>query len=129
MITPTAQLLDDAQDLDLERTDLPCVRNADVDWHSDHARERRLAAYLCVTESCPLLEACNAYAERARERFGVWGGIDRETAYREKYDTNRHGRTPQPCGTAAAYRRHARRGETPCGPCRAARAEDRRRSA
>jgi hypothetical protein len=30
-----------------------------------------------------------------------------------------------PCGTAAAYQRHYLNGETPCDPCRAAKAVDR----
>lgn len=35
---------------------------------------------------------------------------------------------PQPCGTPAAYRRHKRKGEEPCNPCReAAQAKDRAR--
>lgn len=32
----------------------------------------------------------------------------------------------QPCGTTAAYRRHERRGEPPCQPCRDAEAERQR---
>ncbi|MCP2339213.1 hypothetical protein [Actinomadura rupiterrae] len=31
-------------------------------------------------------------------------------------------RTLQPCGTRAAYKRHKRRGEQPCEPCRQANA-------
>lgn len=29
----------------------------------------------------------------------------------------------QPCGTEAAYKRHSRRGETPCEACKAAHSE------
>jgi hypothetical protein len=29
----------------------------------------------------------------------------------------------KPCGTSASYQRHRRRGEEPCGPCKAAIAE------
>lgn len=29
-------------------------------------------------------------------------------------------RATEPCGTPAAYRRHKRRGEDPCDPCKAA---------
>lgn len=37
----------------------------------------------------------------------------------------------KPCGTEAAYRRHLRHGESPCGPCRraAAKSKQRRRGA
>lgn len=32
----------------------------------------------------------------------------------------------KPCGTPAAYRRHIKRGETPCEPCRKANADAKR---
>lgn len=53
---------------------------------------------------------------------GVSTPAERSRAYR---DRKRGGapRTPQPCGTVAAYARHLRRGETPCDACRAANAE------
>ncbi len=50
---------------------------------------------------------------------------ERSRAYR---DRKRGGpaRTPQPCGTLAAYRRHERAQEAPCQACKAAHAEHQR---
>lgn len=35
-------------------------------------RQQRTAAAACM--SCPVLDACAAYADAAGETFGVWGG-------------------------------------------------------
>lgn len=44
-------------------------------WLSENARERRIAEQLCI--GCPVLVECGQAAEARRERFGVWGGVDR----------------------------------------------------
>ena len=54
----------------------PC-RDRD-DWMSDSTEVRTAAARECV--SCPVLALCHAAAEEQAERWGVWGGLDRETA-------------------------------------------------
>lgn len=50
--------------------------------------------------------------------------------YQRKWRASKGARTgapgrpaTKPCGTTAAYKRHQRHGEAPCGPCRSAWAE------
>lgn len=54
----------------------PCGNDPEL-WFSDDATQRSLAATICNT-SCPLAEraACLARANRAEEKWGVWGGHD-----------------------------------------------------
>lgn len=47
---------------------------------------------------------------------------ERQKAYRDRLRGG-PARVPQPCGTVAAYKRHGRKGETPCEACRAAERE------
>lgn len=54
---------------------IPCLQIEEVDWFSDDESERAEAADWCL--GCPVLELCGAYAARAGERNGVWGGLDR----------------------------------------------------
>lgn len=51
---------------------LPCQRRGDA--LSDDQELRELAALACP--ACPILDACRHAGEH--ERFGVWGGIDRD---------------------------------------------------
>lgn len=44
-------------------------------WTSEKASERAEAAVACAP--CPILDTCRDAAERGREVFGVWAGIDR----------------------------------------------------
>jgi hypothetical protein len=44
-------------------------------WLSESVTERRIAVKLC--RGCPVIEPCGQAAEARRERFGVWGAIDR----------------------------------------------------
>lgn len=53
---------------------VPCQEEPDG-FTADRAEERAQAAILC--QSCPVLDLCAAYAETAKERFGIWGGEDR----------------------------------------------------
>lgn len=65
----------------MEASNVPCG-GADGDlWTSELPEEREAATYRCT--GCPVVEMCSRYAEAAREKFGVWAGIDR---------TNRQGR-------------------------------------
>lgn len=96
--------------------DAPCTRPG---WqgHADTATVRREAAKLC--EPCPYVHACLIGALERRERFGVWGAVDLEGAYRARYYPPRT-RTRPACGTSPGYAAHIRRREPTCGPCRAA---------
>lgn len=49
-------------------------------WTSEDAEERAIAALFCG--GCPVLLVCGAAGEL--ERFGVWGGVDRGVARRQK---------------------------------------------
>lgn len=94
------------------------------------------AQALAYCARCPVRDACLDYALRFDE-LGIWGG----TTYRERRRLRNelagrgvelHNRPEVDllprvtaigvdylagCGTAAAYRRHLRRGETPCPAC------------
>ena len=49
-------------------------RGATTDFFSTHELEVARAKTLCST--CPVRLECLEYAQRAPERFGVWGGTD-----------------------------------------------------
>lgn len=74
---------------------------------------------MCAT--CPVKTACLAAA--TDDDHGIWGGMTRDerrakpkTAPKPKPKP----RTPQPCGTKAAYQRHRYKGEPACDACRKA---------
>ena len=49
------------------------------------SRERRVQRAKAVCGSCPVLTTCREHALRAREPYGVWGGLtedEREAIYR-----------------------------------------------
>lgn len=87
---------------------LPC-REQSALWYSPDPVERRDAEQQCRT-ACPILAACMRHALAAKERYGVWGGVDMEAR-------------AIGCGTERAYRIHVRRGESPCPTCLAAHEE------
>lgn len=98
-------------------------------WHSNDSRERERAADVCG--ECPVQRECLSYAQAWWQRRegghtrpqGIWGGwLFRDGDRPAPVGTLRVAaplkRLPlQPCGTAAAYKRHRKRGETPCLPC------------
>lgn len=99
----------------------PCYVQGPALWTSDAKRDRQRAAALCHSEECPILAACRAGAAERLERHGVWGGVDVETLYRDRY-RNRPAapKRRHPCGTYNAYRAHKRKHETVDAACRAA---------
>jgi WhiB family redox-sensing transcriptional regulator len=86
---------------------------------------------LDVCETCPVREPCLIDA-LANAGAGVRGGLTAQQRgwleLRNGVVVAKHGspadesvpRRLKPCGTQAAYTRHLRRGETPCGLCRRA---------
>lgn len=97
-------------------------------------REEHTHRAIGYCRQCPVsLECYNAAAIR-REPFGVFGGVNfgsnrraklrQEQAMEDLWAGNTNsavvrisGRQVAPCGTRAAYKRHRRHGEQPCGPC------------
>ena len=64
----------------------PCRRSRHRDyWTSDDREEREYAAASC--RMCPLLADCRAAADEAKEKFGVWAGVDRTTTTTTKGKT------------------------------------------
>lgn len=45
------------------------------EWLSDDPADRARAAEWC--QPCPIIAACGAAADEAREKFGTWAGRDR----------------------------------------------------
>jgi WhiB family redox-sensing transcriptional regulator len=73
-------------------------------------KQAEAAAVIC--RQCPVIKECDQYRRETGASWGVWGGVfvhDRYATFRE----------PIHHGTEAAYKRHLRRGEPPCGACRA----------
>lgn len=63
----------------LEATVTPC-RGSDA-WTSEKAAARAAAVLAC--RACPVIELCASAAQSTRERFGVWGAVDRTKTTRE----------------------------------------------
>lgn len=120
------------QDLPPSHPEAPCWTSGGADlWTSDAKDDRSKAARLCVQEQCPILADCRTAADARGERFGVWGGLDVESAYRERY-RQAIGRARAECGTPGGYKRHVRERTPQCEPCKEARrqeAKDRRAEA
>jgi hypothetical protein len=57
-------------------------------WTSDLPTERNEAVRVCKNV-CPFTAECNTYAERADERWGVWGGVVRSVDRSEPDDQPR----------------------------------------
>lgn len=87
-----------------------CLGAADADdaTGSVEAQHRFIKRY-CLR--CPVTQECGEYGLNWP---GVYGGATKK----KRADLASPAR--QPCGTAAAYRRHYDRGEQPCDPCREA---------
>jgi WhiB family redox-sensing transcriptional regulator len=72
-----------------------------------------------VCARCPVRAECLTYALEHGERFGIYGGLsERERRALERRPRTIRHTAVQPCGTAAAYKRHQRNGEEPCQACR-----------
>lgn len=65
-------------------------------------------------------------SERTVYRILADHGIRRKGSAHKKRKSRRKKERPElkPCGTNAAYQRHRRKGEYPCGPCLEAHAKD-----
>lgn len=64
---------------------VPCRRDPEA-WTGDNPEPgvREGAAHLC--QRCPALAECDDYATTARERWGVWAGVDRTPAHKASDD-------------------------------------------
>ena len=80
-------------------SELPC-QNGSGDWHAASRELRARAADACL--DCPVMVACGLGAERRRERHGVWGGVDRESAYLDRYRRTTKASSPADVAGAAA---------------------------
>ena len=52
------------------------------DGERGSARRRRAEAAKAVCATCPVISACREHALRAREPYGVWGGLSEEDRQR-----------------------------------------------
>ena len=93
-----------------------CRGRSDITWFPATSGEkggqpleykRAVEAAVAVCRECPVIAQCR---EAGANEIGIWGG--------ELKRAPRYERTTAPCGTAAAYARHLRRGEPACQPCR-----------
>jgi len=86
-----------------------------------------------VCRSCPVQTECLDYALTNNEKYGIWAGINMNTARAQLRDELRRQRNIKvrdvfEHGTEAGARSHYRRGEPVCPACRnAAAAADRNR--
>ena len=74
-MTAAEELSAAVQALVLDHQIVPCGPNPDP-WYGDTPAERAEAAELC--SGCAVLHLCAAAAAEAGERWGVWGGVDRQ---------------------------------------------------
>lgn len=97
---------------------LPCRLLPDP-FFSDQARDRDAAVRMCQT--CPLRDACAAFAIAEREPHGVWGGTTaadrRSFADGRPWRFDEQGRLRQACGSVSAYHAHFTYREQPCPAC------------
>lgn len=129
----------DTLDNALDWADRALCRDDDPDLYFD---EGSVGAALAACRTCPVRQQCLELAMTVEgglsqySRFGIYGGLNPEeraalAKKRAKAGTaprrvpRWEGRAVEPCGTRAAYRRHARHKETPCSPCREAERLDR----
>lgn len=94
-------------------------RDHDPDmWFPDKSETTKRANALRICRSCPVASLCADYARRSGPFFGIWGGEPQSIqAAQNHYKTPVPNAGLKPCGTLAAYRRHARRSEKPCRAC------------
>lgn len=105
----------------------PIVRAGADLWHkpsgsgesAPRAEAARIRDAKAVCATCLVQAACLAAA--TDDDHGVWGGMTRdERRAKPKTAPKPKPRTPQPCGTKAAYQRHRYKGEPACDACRKA---------
>ena len=96
-------------------------RGFDPEMFFPHPKDRRgqvEARRICA--ACPVRDMCAEYAHELGVTHGVWGGEFRN----DRNHTSEGQYHRRPCGTAAAARRHFRKGEKLCQPCSIAAAFD-----
>lgn len=97
-------------------------RGAPMEWFVGDPSPPEEAYEICAR--CAVRSECGEFGEREWRMWGtaaIYGG-------RLFYRKPGRGRTPiYPCGTYQGRRRHQRRGEEVCGPCREAKRISRRR--
>jgi hypothetical protein len=103
----------------LDATPACATADPDLFFRTDQALATAQAKAICL--ECPLRYPCLKYA-LAHRVDGVWGGTTGE----QRAAIGARPKAPRelglkPCGTTAAARRHERRGERLCEPCRVAR--------
>lgn len=88
-----------------------------------------------ICNGCPVRPQCLEWALNQRGLEGIFGGTDesqRRNERRRRREESDPGAVREAyawCGTPAGYKRHRRRGETPCDDCRGAQTEANRRYA
>jgi len=78
-MTAAEELSVAVQALVLDHQIVPCGPDPEP-WYADTPAGRAEAAAQCT--GCPVITLCGAAADGARERWGVWGGVDRQAPRR-----------------------------------------------
>ena len=112
MVGVTGDWRDDAACKDSPTPDLWHPVGADATMTREKRAQIALAKEVCA--GCPVIQQCGALAIADAALTGVWGGMTDGERSRLRSGNLR------PCGTDAAYRRHRKRGEAACDPCKAA---------
>lgn len=98
-----------------------CIGTDPELWFPDVSDAEGIAAAAAVCAGCPVADPCLDYALRQQLNHGIFAGttpVERKVLRAERGIKTRGRAGPlAPHGTAAAYRRHQRAGEVPCGPC------------
>jgi WhiB family redox-sensing transcriptional regulator len=74
-VTAAEDLSEAVQALVLDHQIVPCGPDP-APWYGDTPAERAEAAKRC--RWCTVLALCAAAADENREKWGVWGGVDRQ---------------------------------------------------
>ncbi len=74
-MTAAEELAQAVQELVLDGDVIPCGPEP-APWYADNPVMRAEAAQRCI--GCPVLNLCASVADEAGERWGVWGGRDRQ---------------------------------------------------
>ncbi|WP_327333684.1 WhiB family transcriptional regulator [Streptomyces anulatus] len=130
-VTRSHSAPDTAEPANAWRTRGVCAGRPDDDvWFADPTDKIGVRAAVTACLSCPVLLLCReAVADEERgqgkqTRYGIRAGLTPVQRWAaDPYTRAAQGKTGRqlaPCGTAAAYDRHTRRGETACEPCRLA---------
>lgn len=92
-----------------------CIAADNTVFFPTRSGNSNTAEALRICRTCVVATECLDHALTAPEQFGVWGG----TTQWERRDMAPARKRPRPprCGTEAAYARHRRLGEQPCGAC------------